>query len=484
MRLVARGDQQDPSLLDVYAGVVRYSTVRTVCALATILGWECTCMDVCTAFLQAPLTGSPTYMEQPDGFKTFGPNGEKMLFRLRQAIYGLRQSQSEWGAVLRDWLQCEEKEGVSKYPNTTIRFVRSGADAQMYVHMSSRGTLIILVYVDDLIIFSSSRTLRDEFAKAISLRFKMKDLGRAVKALGMDFTQSADHRKLRLSLKSYLEGVNERFAICDAERADTPITRRLCSECTNAHPTNSEVQECVEMYTKATGVMIFAASSCRAECAYTAHFMSRFMHRPGPVHLRMARRALGYLIATKELGLEYNGSRSSSGSITNQASPEGDPEYQHVRRPIGAADSNHDIGPSLTAYVFKLADAAINWMCRLQKVASISSSESEFYSLSSCVSMSIHIENILQEMGYNMDGPMEILCDSRGARMLAVHARSTPRTRHIHRRWFFVTYYAAAKRIAINEVSSEDNWSNILTKPLGLKTFCEDRDRLGVKKTW
>ena len=36
----------------------------------------------------------------------------------------------------------------------------------------------------------------------------------------------------------------------------------------------------------------------------------------------------------------------------------------------------------------------------------------------------------------------------------------------------------------IDEVSGEKNWSNVLTKPLGVTAFCNDRSRLGVKFTW
>ena len=342
----------------------------------------------------------------------------------------------------------------------------------------------MLVYIDDLLLFSSSASLRSDFAALISERFSMKDLGRTRKALGMDFSQDLEAGKLKLSLQSYFEGVEERCKVSPSDKQDTPVTRKMAAECEHASPTDLEVQDCLAEYTVATGIVIFAASSVRADCGFAAHFMSRYMHRPGPVHVRMARRALGYFVSTKGHGLEYDGSGNVSGGITMEARSKNDPECVDVSRPIGASDSNHDVKPSLTAYVFMLAGAAVVWMCRLQKVSSISSSESEFYSLSSCVAMSVHLRNMVEELGFAMDGPMQILCDSRGARMLAVHARSTPRTRHIHRRWFFVSHYDKAGKIQVTQVSSDDNWSNILTKPLGVSVFQNDRSRLGVRNTW
>ena len=163
------------------------------------------------------------------------------------------------------------------------------------------------------------------------------------------------------------------------------------------------------------------------------------------------------MVQTARCALVYTGEKKVHGGIELQAPKKGDPEYAEWSKSMikGASDSNHDIAPSVTAYVFTLAGAAVCWMCRLQKVSSISSSESEFYSLSSCVAMSLHMRNLLIELGETDVGQIDILCDSRGARMLAVHNRSTARTRHIHRRWFFVTHYKHSGKERISDLQSD-----------------------------
>ena len=188
------------------------------------------------------------------------------------------------------------------------------------------------------------------------------------------------------------------------------------------------------------------------------------------------------MVRSARCALTYTGEMKVSGGIELEAPTKGTPEYIEWTKSqiVGASDSNHDVAPSVTAYVFMLAGAAVCWMCRLQKVSSISSSESEFYSLSSCVAMSIHMRNMLTELGEKDVGQVDILCDSRGARMLAVHNRSTSRTRHIHRRWFFVTHYSHSGKVKITAVASDDNWSNMLTKPLAKLEFLRDRARLGM----
>ena len=74
------------------------------------------------------------------------------------------------------------------------------------------------------------------FAESICARFKMKDLGRTIKALGMDFSQDLDGRFLKLCLKSYLVGVGERFSISPVECLETPLTKAIVTQCEQAKP--------------------------------------------------------------------------------------------------------------------------------------------------------------------------------------------------------------------------------------------------------
>ena len=48
-------------------------------------------MDIKTAYLNAPID-CELYMEQPEGYESKGPNGEKLVCKLRKSLYGLKQS--------------------------------------------------------------------------------------------------------------------------------------------------------------------------------------------------------------------------------------------------------------------------------------------------------------------------------------------------------------------------------------------------------
>ncbi|GJP58036.1 hypothetical protein CLOP_g20109, partial [Closterium sp. NIES-67] len=85
-RLVAKGYQQQEKkdYNEVYAPVVKGTTLRTLFVAAAIKGWVVQQMDIVTAFLNGVLE-EETYMEQPEGYND--GNVEKRWMRVHQKKY-------------------------------------------------------------------------------------------------------------------------------------------------------------------------------------------------------------------------------------------------------------------------------------------------------------------------------------------------------------------------------------------------------------
>ena len=129
-----------------------------------------------------------------------------------------------------------------------------------------------------------------------------------------------------------------------------------------------------------------------------------------------------------------------------------------------------------------LAGAAILWGSRGQPLPSLSSTEAELYGLSTAVAELLSALNVLEEMGYVVSSPVSVFCDSRGARLLAVDCAAPARTRHIHRRWFFVRYHEESGALSIKEIKGAHNPANFMTKPVGGAAFARDRSyALGMR---
>ena len=92
--------------------------------------------DVVTAFLNADLTDTKVYMQQPDGYVKYDDQGLPYVCILTKALHGLKQAPREWNQLLTAWLV---KYGFTQYladPGCLIITV----DDHLYV---------LAVYVDD-----------------------------------------------------------------------------------------------------------------------------------------------------------------------------------------------------------------------------------------------------------------------------------------------------------------------------------------------
>ncbi|CAI7872713.1 unnamed protein product [Closterium sp. NIES-54] len=145
-RLVAKGYQQKEKVdyKELFASVVKPTTLRTLLAGAAIKGWVVKQMDVTTAFLNGVLE-EKIFMAQPEGFN----DGSGRVLKLKKDLYGLNQAPRQWYLKLRGVL-----EEISFTPSTT--------DHSLFMLGKGEQRSFMVVYVDDILIFSPSSDLVKE----------------------------------------------------------------------------------------------------------------------------------------------------------------------------------------------------------------------------------------------------------------------------------------------------------------------------------
>lgn len=151
-RLVAKGyiQRHGVDFDEVFAPVARIETVRFLIAMAASRGWEIHHLDVKTAFLHGDLK-EEVYVSQPEGFVTNGK--ENKVYKLKKALYGLRQAPRAWNEKLNKVLGG-------------LNFVKCSKEPALYRKQVHDDLLLVAVYVDDLLItgqsmkaYSSSRRI-------------------------------------------------------------------------------------------------------------------------------------------------------------------------------------------------------------------------------------------------------------------------------------------------------------------------------------
>ncbi|PVA05175.1 hypothetical protein DC363_16615 [Thalassorhabdomicrobium marinisediminis] len=117
MRFVAHGFSQKEGIdyEETFAPVARYTSIRTVLALAAAMKWKIHQMDVKTTFLNG-VVEEEVYVEQPLGFEIH--DRESYVCRLKKALYGLKQAPRTWYGRMDSFL-------------SSLGFTKSKADSNL-----------------------------------------------------------------------------------------------------------------------------------------------------------------------------------------------------------------------------------------------------------------------------------------------------------------------------------------------------------------
>ncbi|GKB28714.1 zinc finger, CCHC-type containing protein [Tanacetum coccineum] len=121
-------------------------------------------MDVKTSFLNGDLD-EEVYMNQPQGF--IMPGNENKMCKLIKSLYGLKQTPKQWH---------------QKFDEVVLSngYLLNQADKCVYSKFDKTGKgVIICIYVDDMLIFSTDQVQVDLTKEFLSSKFSMRDMGEA-----------------------------------------------------------------------------------------------------------------------------------------------------------------------------------------------------------------------------------------------------------------------------------------------------------------
>ena len=205
-RLVAKGfsQKQNVDYFDTFAHVTRISSIHVLIALASIHKLSIHQMDVKTPFLNGDLE-EEIYMLQPKGCIILGQ--ENKVCKLNKSLYGLKQAPKQWH---------------EKFDNALLknRFLSVEVDKCVYTKCTKKECVIIVLYVDDMLIFGTSLGVVHSTKRFLTSQIGMKDMDEAKVILGMKITRIGD--SIMLSQEHYVEKILKRFRHFDVKPVSTP----------------------------------------------------------------------------------------------------------------------------------------------------------------------------------------------------------------------------------------------------------------------
>lgn len=279
-RLVAKGYVQRHGIDydEVFAPVVRRETIRLIIALAASHGWEVHHLDVKTAFLHGDLK-EEVYVKQPEGFEVKG--SEEKVYRLSKALYGLKQAPRAWNyKILRE-----------------LRFTRCSKEASLYQRKQNEDTLVVAVYVDDLLVTGSNLVMINEFKNEMAAKFEMSDLGELTYYLGIEVLQHKDGITLRQERYAEKILVETGMDGCNSTHVPMDMNLRL-----SRSVEEQGVDE--KKYRRSIGCLRYLIHT-RPDLSYSIGVLSRYMLDPKVSHDAALKQVLRYLRGTLTYGLTY-----------------------------------------------------------------------------------------------------------------------------------------------------------------------------------
>jgi histone deacetylase 1/2 len=206
-RLVAKGYRQRYGIdyEDTFSLVVKAATIRIVLSIAMSRGWTLRQLDVQNAFLHGILH-EEVYMDQPPGYVS--QLHPRYVCKLDKAIYGLKQAPRAWYARL-----CAQL--------VALGFAPSKADTSLFFYNKGKHSIYVLVYVDDIIVASSSQDAVSALLADLQREFALKDLGDLHYFLGIEVKRS--NGALILSQGRYATNILKHSGMDKCKIIDTPL---------------------------------------------------------------------------------------------------------------------------------------------------------------------------------------------------------------------------------------------------------------------
>ncbi|CAI7913688.1 unnamed protein product [Closterium sp. NIES-53] len=357
-RLVAKGYQQKEKVdyKDLFAPVVKPTTLRTLLARATIEGWVVKQMDVTTVFLNVILE-EEIFMAQPEGFDD-GSGRE-------------------------------------------IGFTPSTADHSLFMLGDGEQRSFMVVYVDDILIFSPS------------------------------CEHDVEKRCMRVHQRKYLEALAANFGQSKGHVA-TPFPSGF--KCVKGPEERRHFHSLV-------GSLMYAVST-RPDIAFATGQLARVVQCPNEEHVTAGMMVAKYLGQPAMVGLRY--------SAKAQRCQKGADGVEPRRLFLTAlSDASYALEPedmtSVGGFIFCVGGGSTSWESKKQVDQALSSVESEYTALFRAVRKIVWQR--FAELGEEQQGPTPLYCETQGAIAFAKNPVLHDLTKHMRLKWHWTRSMVAAGEV-------------------------------------
>jgi len=349
----------------------------------------------------------------------------------------------------------------------SIGFKQCVADPCLFYKLVTEDEFaFISVYVDDILLATTSVALKASVVEQLYKRFNITDEGEFTWSLGMHVHTSADRHTIQIDMEKYTLDIISRFGFEHQTTSPIPMVpsaRFSTADCpTSAAEVNSMLQY---PFRPALGAILFLMIVFRMDISFPTISLSRFASNPSLAMWHALCLVYRYLKGTAGIKLTY----------TRQF---------EARNPlmVGFTDSDwaandYDHARAVTGYVLFMSGAAISWLTAFRQPG-LSTCEVEYYGMGAIAAETVahtHLINGLAPLQWRFNSetdfspdnaPVTLYTDNASALQVAVNPVFHKRMKHVHNRHHFLRNLIRWCIIRYQHTDSPNNCSDMMVKAL------------------
>ncbi|KAJ9535141.1 hypothetical protein OSB04_un001781 [Centaurea solstitialis] len=319
----------------------------------------------------------------------------------------------------------------------SLGFSASNYDFGLFTRTTDSGSILLLLYVDDMIITGDDSIGIASLMQSLNSSFEMKDLGRLHYFLGLEVL--SDSSDTYLYQPKYISDLLSKAGLSDNKVASTPLEHNL-----RLAPNSGPLLRNPTRYRQLVGSLVYLTVT-RLDIAYVVHTVSQFMAGPCSDHYAAVVRILRYLKGTMFRGLHF--SSKSSFVLHGFSNSDLDSDMTDLR--------------STTGYY----------------------TEAEYRALADTSQELIWLRWLLANMGAPQTSPTPLWCDNNSAIQIAHNDVFHECTKHIEIDCHFVRQHVVRNTIQLQPISTLDQPTNIFTKAHLPGRFREPVTKLNLSRS-
>jgi hypothetical protein len=228
------------------------------------------------------------YMRQPPGYED--QTRANYACKLDKALYGLKQAQ-EHGSRLSSKL-------------VDLRFIASKVDSSPFFFNKGGVIIFVLIYVNDIIVASSTPDATQVLLKQLGQEFALKNLGELSYFLGIEVNQTKNG--IKLTQEKYVGDLLKRVGMSNCKGVSTPLAANEKLSATKGVPLGSAN---ATQYRSIVGALQYLTLT-RPDIAFPVNKGCQYLHSPTMKHWMVVKRILRYLKQSIKIRLEIHKSNS------------------------------------------------------------------------------------------------------------------------------------------------------------------------------